>query len=430
MKRTASTVLLVLLLGCAGPAGAAGHDYPVLREVLRHLRLMFVDQPNLNALLLGGLRGLKQSLPELRVELGPRAGQYFLRAGASKLATDARAVESFTGLERALLGALRLARAAGGKKGMEHQLIRGLISHCGDRWTVFLESAYYRRLLDDGTRQLGSVGLLPAAGRGGLLVLDVRDGSPAGQAGIRPGQVIDSIAGQPSERLNELEALALLRGPLGQKVTVTVAGRKHRLAYASEPKRNISVDPPEQGIARVHLLNFRAGTARRLRAVLGKLENMGMRGLVLDLRGNPGGLLTEGVAVAGLFMDAGPVVRVVGRGRRHGETSENPAPGSWRALPLVLLVDGRSASVSEMVTMVLHERRGAKIVGSTTLGKGVVQVLIELEDGSALKLSTARYATPAGRTLLAGIEPDVPVAAGPGSGDLALQAARRVLSGR
>ena len=96
----------------------------------------------------------------------------------------------------------------------------------------------------------------------------------------------------------------------------------------------------------------------------------------------------------------------------------------------MLLVDGRSASVSEMVTMVLHERRGAKIVGSTTLGKGVVQVLIELEDGSALKLSTARYATPAGRTLLAGIEPDVPVAAGPGSGDLALQAARRVLSGR
>jgi carboxyl-terminal processing protease len=136
---------------------------------------------------------------------------------------------------------------------------------------------------------------------------------------------------------------------------------------------------------------------------------MEMKALILDLRGNPGGLVTEGTEVVGLFIKGGKVVSVVSRKHLRTEVEQSPRPGPYRRLPLILLVDHRSASVSEIVAMALKDYDRAKIVGQKTLGKGTVQVVMELMDGSALKLSTGRYYSPRGTPLYEGIEPDYAV---------------------
>jgi len=221
-----------------------------------------------------------------------------------------------------------------------------------------------------------------------------------------------------------------MRGPIGSRVEVKVGGKSHTLTMAEEPRRNLAVDPLKGGIAHVRIMNFRPNTGRRLAAVLRKLQKHykgKLRGLVLDLRGNPGGLVTEGTAVVGLFTGPGKVVSVVSKKHMRVEVEENRRPGPYRKLPMVLLVDHRSASVSEIVTMALRDYGRAKVVGEKTLGKGKVQVVMELMDGSALKLSTGRYYSPKGTPIYEGIEPDQEVAWDGQGEDKQLQAAVKLL---
>ena len=305
-----------------------------------------------------------------------------------------------------------------------------MVAHCGDQWSVFLEEDLYNRLLDDGTKKTGSAGLLVEPSGEQLVVLDVTTGSPAEKAGIKVGQKIDSIAGRLANRLNELEALALMRGVVGKKVSLIIEGKSLELEFSPEPKKNISAYKPKKRIARIHLLNFRVGTGRRLASVMRDLMKMTkgkLKGLILDLRGNPGGLVTEGTAVVGQFINGGKVVSIVSRKHMKIEVEESPRPGAYRKLPLVLLVDHRTASVSEIVTMALRDYNRAKVVGTKTLGKGTVQVVMELMDGSALKLSTGRYYSPKSTPIYEGIEPDYEVIWDGTGKDIQLQKAKKVL---
>lgn len=204
----------------------------------------------------------------------------------------------------------------------------------------------------------------------------------------------------------------MTRGKIGEKISLVVEGQNHQLQCASASKQNIIVDTPKGGVAMVRLLNFRADTGKHLKAVMAKIENEyhgQLKGLILDLRGNPGGLVTEGVEVVGLFIDGGRVVSVDNRKHNQTEIEESRAPGPYRNLPLVLLVDRRSASVSELVALALRDYKRAKLVGAVTLGKGTVQVVLELSDGSAIKLSTGRYFSPHGFGIYEGLEPDIEV---------------------
>ncbi len=403
---------LLLVIGLLLPsAGRADDRFDALHEVLRHFEVAFVDRANPSALLLGALEGLHQAAPECRIRLHGQPELFRLEAGGQKVSIRRQALRDIPALEKALMAAAGLVvdQNLAQPAALQRAMVRQLVAHCGDPWSVYLDAELYPRLLDDGSRQLGSTGMLVELWGDGLRVLDVQAGSPAAAADLRRGMRIDAIAGRPAERLNELEALALMRGPLGAEVEVVVAGEKHRLKLAAEPKRNMAVTPIEGGLAHVHIMNFRDGSGRRLAAVMRKLGQHfdgRLKGLVLDLRGNPGGLVTEGTAVAGLFLPAGEVVRVVSKKHMRSEVERNPRPGPYRELPMVVLVDHRSASVSEIVAMALRDYDRCPLVGEKTLGKGTVQVVLELMDGSALKLSTGRYYSPKGTPIYEGIEPD------------------------
>lgn len=291
-------------------------------------------------------------------------------------------------------------------------MVRSIVARCGDPWSVFLEADFYQRLLDDGTKQFGSTGMLVEAWGGGLRVLDVFSWSPADKAGIRRGQLVNQIAGRQARNLNELEALALMRGKVGSKVELVVDKKTYQLQMVLEPKRNLEVNPLAKGIAHIRLLNFQANTGRRLASVMRKLKKHykgKLRGIILDLRGNPGGLVTEGTEVLGLFMKPGTVVRIISKKHLKEETQDVNKMGEYRKLPMVVLMDHRSASVSEIVAMAMRDYRRAQLVGEKTLGKGTVQVIMELMDGSALKLSIGRYYSPKGTPIYEGIEPDITV---------------------
>ena len=429
LSRLAIGIIPVALLLVPHQA-RAGKDFDTLHEVIRHFQVAFVDRPNMGALLTGALQGVKKAAPKCEIRILPHPSLYEVKAKGKSVKITKDAIRSYPKLEKALIRVGRLVegqKLARSHRALEHAMIREMVMNCGDHWSVFLEENLYQRLLDDGSGKTGDAGLLVEP-RGEIMrVLDVTPDSPAAKAGIRVGDKVSKIAGRTAGQLNEMEALALMRGPIGKKVTVVVAGKSHKLDFAPPPKRNIDVFPPVDGIARVHLMNFRAGTGRRLAGVLKKLSAMEMKALILDLRGNPGGLVTEGTEVAGLFIKGGKVVSVVSRKHMRTEVEQSPRPGPYRKLPLVLLVDHRSASVSEIVTMALKDYDRAKIVGEKTLGKGTVQVVMELMDGSALKLSTGRYYSPRGTPLYEGIEPDVEVEWNGQGKDPQLQRAKMLL---
>lgn len=394
----------------------AGERFSTLHELLRHFDVAFVDRANLSALALGALRGLKTVAPEAEIQVLAPSNVFLVKAMGKTVTVSAGAIQDFKQLEESLASAGNLVLQAGlakDRKVLERAMMRQLVLSCGDPWSAFLESSLYDRLLDDGSAATGDVGILfENDDSGGLRVLDAPSGTPAFLAGIRSGMKVDSVAGRSAVTLSELEALALTRGKVGEKVEMVVAGKTYPLTFAPEPKRSVEIETPPGGIARVHLLNFRAGTGKRLAELMPKIESHyqgKLKGLVLDLRGNPGGLVTEGTEVTGLFVPAGKVVSVKGKKQMRVEVEENRTAGRYQKLPLVLLMDHRSASVSEIVALALRDYGRAKLVGAKSLGKGTVQVVIELMDGSALKLSTGRYYSPNGTPIYEGIEPDVEV---------------------
>ncbi len=401
--------LLIQLRGL--PSTAGSKDFTTLSDVIRHFEVAFVDKPNLMGLLVGGLYGLKRYAPEVQLSLRVDPDLFTIQVGKSSAQIKLQAVQSFRMLEKALVSAAAMVidqLPSVNPIKLQHYMSRHLVENCGDPWSVFIDAELYPRLLDDGTRQTGSLGMLVERFELGLRVLDLEPHGVATQAGIRIGDRIDNIAERSAKTLNELEALALMRGKPGEQIRLVVEGKLYKLSMRPESKRNLIVDEPRSGIARVHILNFRSGTARRLSSVMKKLNAMTrLKGLILDLRGNPGGLVEEATDLVGLFINPGTVVSVINRKQMRTEVERSQTPGAYRKLPMVVLVDHRSASVSEIVAMALRDHQRAKLVGEKTLGKGTVQVVMELKHGAALKLSIGRYYSPNGTPLYEGIEPDV-----------------------
>ena len=256
-----------------------------------------------------------------------------------------------------------------------------------------------------------------------LLVISPIDGTPAARAGILPGDVIVAIDGESiiSDHLDE--AVTTLRGPPGSRVGLTVLREGEpeplELTVVRDTIRITSVSARllEPGYGYLRLSVFQGDTAIELRRHLARLKseagNDGLRGLVLDLRSNPGGLLNAAVEAADAFLDAkaldSPVI-VSTRGRQPFANSEYRAHSGdlLNAAPMVVLVDGGSASASEVLAGALRDHQRAVVIGERTFGKGSVQTVLPLDNGDAIKLTTARYYTPSGRSIQAsGITPDI-----------------------
>lgn len=252
---------------------------------------------------------------------------------------------------------------------------------------------------------------------GSILVIAPIDDTPAARAGIKPGDVIVAVDGKPLTP--EQADSNPLRGEPGSKTVLTVqregAKKPLEIAVQRDTIRVSSVRSRmlEPGYAYLRISAFQADTANDFESHVDKLQAQaggaaGLRGLVLDLRSNPGGLLTSAVQIADDLLEKGGIVSTRGR-NPVADTAFSATPGDrMRGAPVVVLVDAGSASASEVLAAALRDNQRAQVVGSRTFGKGSVQTVLPLDNGDAVKLTTARYYTPSGRSIQArGIDPDV-----------------------
>lgn len=254
----------------------------------------------------------------------------------------------------------------------------------------------------------------------GLRLVNVLQGGPAWEAGLRTGDKITHVAGVALKGMGLDEAAGRLQGEEGTRVEIGVrfrSGQEKRLTLARRPVEVKSVSQSRivdtaEGVGYVQLTGFQKNSTEELRAAIGGLERQGMRYLVLDLRGNPGGLLNVAVDIADLFLDSGVIVST--KGRASNQTAVYPArPGALWRMPVAVLVDRDSASASEILAGALKENRRAVVIGERSYGKGSVQSIYPLRVAPAgLKLTTAKFYSPKNRPYSEqGVEPDMPVTA-------------------
>ncbi len=256
------------------------------------------------------------------------------------------------------------------------------------------------------------------ADKGVVKVIAPIDNTPAAKAGIQPNDLIVEIDGEPVQGLNIDDAISKLKGPKGTSVKIKVVRKRDQPPFDLTLVRDIvnvpSVTARKEGeFGYIRISNFSEQTEEGLNRAFKTLQKEipgGPKGLVLDLRSNPGGLLDQGVAVADAFLEGGEIVST--RGRRVKDTlREMGSPGDrFAGKPIVVLINGGSASASEIVAGALQDRNRALLLGTKSFGKGSVQTVIPLQNGlqGALRLTTARYYTPSGRSIQAqGIDPDI-----------------------
>jgi carboxyl-terminal processing protease len=293
-----------------------------------------------------------------------------------------------------------------------------------DPYSAFLSDREFKQFERKNNGSFGGVGIQVGLDRttGGLVVTTPLVGTPAYEAGILAGDLIVKIDGKALENARTNEAVELIQGEIGKPVTLTVVheGQKKPVDVtvvraeikietvlgdrrkADNPAEWDYVIDKDKKIAYIRLLEFEKPTAETLQKVLTQLQGEGVRGLVLDLRGNPGGLLTSAVAVSDLFLTSGRIVSTQGR-KTPERVYEAKADGTLfepaAEHPMAVLVDKFSASASEIVAAALQDHGRAVIVGERSFGKGSVQNVYPMEDNTALKLTTQSYHRPSGRNI-------------------------------
>lgn len=296
--------------------------------------------------------------------------------------------------------------------------IRGMLANL-DPYTLFLSPDEYREIQADTSGEFGGLGIEIAARDGALVVVAPIDDTPAARAGLVSGDRLLAIDGESTKGMGVATAVRRLRGAPGTRVTLRIFRegfteprdlvlQRDRVRVASVESR---LEPG--GVGYVRIKSFQDRTDVHLAKALDELKrhNGGpLSGVVLDLRNNPGGLLDQAIRVADRFLLEGVIVTTQGRGPAQRDEERAHPVDTEPGYPLVVLVNGGSASASEIVAGALQDHRRAVLLGSKTFGKGSVQSVIDLEDGSGLKLTVARYHTPSGRSIHeTGIEPDVRV---------------------
>ena len=288
-----------------------------------------------------------------------------------------------------------------------------------DPHSGYLNAEDFDDMRDQTRGEYGGLGLEVTSEDGVVKVISPMDDTPAAKAGIKAGDVITSIDGQTVLGLPLDQAVKQMRGEVGQPITLSIAREKHDPFDVKLVREIISVKSVkyhaegDYGYLRISAFNEKTGqeTADGVKAL--ETANPHMKGLVLDLRNNPGGLLDQAVSVSDVFLDGGEVVSQRGRDAQDIERY-NAHPGDMlHGLPIVILINSGTASAAEIVAGALQDRHRAQLVGLTSFGKGSVQTVIPLRGGAdgALKLTTARYFTPSGRSIQkTGIDPDLEVA--------------------
>jgi carboxyl-terminal processing protease len=294
--------------------------------------------------------------------------------------------------------------------------VRGMVSSL-DPYSAYLDGDDYDDIKISSSGEYSGVGIEVSMEDGQVVVVAPLDGSSAAEAGIRAGDVIATIDNVPVNTTTLADTIGRMRGKEGTTVKVGIIreGSPEPLQFTLKRSRvqlrSVTAELPEPGFGYVRIAEFSDTTGRELDAALADLHKKNrtpLKGLVLDLRNNPGGVLEAAVAVADEFLDSGLIVSAKGR-TPESKFEMRATPGdALKGAPIVVLVDGGSASASEIVAGALKDNHRATLMGRTTFGKGSVQTVLPLGDDRALKLTTSLYYTPSGTSINhRGIAPDI-----------------------
>lgn len=310
---------------------------------------------------------------------------------------------------------------------------KGIVEALDDPYSVYMDSKTFKHLQEQISGAFGGVGIQVAVKDKHITVIAPIKGTPAYRAGIKAGDVIAKINGEDALDMDIERAVQLLRGKPGTTVKITVLRKNESKPLEFTLTREIinvpSVDGkllPDLPVAYISISMFNEHTGDELVKVLNDLKTEGdYKGIILDLRDNPGGELTAAVKVADQFIGKGPVVTI--RDRKGVVQVEESDAGKLN-LPLVVLVNGNSASASEIVAGAIQDYQAGVLVGTRTFGKGVVQTIYPIDNTTGLKLTTSKYFTPKGRDIhKKGITPDIVVEQPENGEDLQLAKAKEII---
>jgi carboxyl-terminal processing protease len=300
-------------------------------------------------------------------------------------------------------------------KELIEKAIQGMV-HSLDPHSALLSPDDFKELQVDTQGEFTGIGVSITMKDGFVTVISPIEGTPAYKAGIKAGDKIIKVNGKTAGDLRQ--AVKMIRGPKGTEVVVTIAREEvkkpidFKIVRDIIPVESVKTAVLKPGYGYVWITNFRENTTDDLVSGLEKLESakVPLKGLILDLRDDPGGLLDQAIKVSDLFIEKGTILSIKGRGGKNTQIYKASENTIKRDYPIVLLINGGSASASEIVAGALQDHKRALILGTTSFGKGSVQSVEKLRDGYGLKLTIARYYTPSGRSIQAkGIQPDIVV---------------------
>lgn len=308
--------------------------------------------------------------------------------------------------------------------------IDGMVRSLGDPHSMYMKADVYKSLKEHTAGSFGGIGVTMGFKDNKVTIISVLPGTPGEQAGLATGDEIIAVDGTSVTELQSTEVAMRIRGEVGTDVTLTIRRdgetRDYTITRDTITVRSVASDMVGDGIGYIRIASFGENTGTEFREEYEKLENAGMQRLIIDLRENPGGLITSCVEVAKMVVPEGLVVSVV---QRDGSKEEYTSDLRESKYPIVVLIDGNSASASEILAGALKDTGAATLVGTKSYGKGSVQVVLPLFHDDGMKLTIAKYYTPSGISIDGtGIEPDVEVDLPKGATtDIQLEKAKEII---
>jgi carboxyl-terminal processing protease len=417
-------VLVAAMSACAGGRRGDADPSPhaVLAVAYENLADRYLDPVSIDQVAMHGLERLKDFDPALAVSRG--RGAVRLTYGGSELAARPEpGAHDALGWAWLTADMMETARQASPKvkqhpiDDLYDAIFAGSLAGL-DAYTRYASPAVARRARES-REGFGGVGVTIGVDDGVTSIVAVHDGSPAEKAGLKANDVITHINGQPIAGLPQDDIVGRLRGQTGSDIRLTIRRKGNDAPFDVSMSRTHVVPPTviarrDGNVLTLRVTSFNQRTATSMERELRRALREGERpatGVVLDLRGNPGGLLDQAVEVADLFLGEGRIVSTVGRHPDSNQTFDATSGATAEKVPLIILVNGRSASSAEVVAAALADRGRALLIGSTTYGKGTVQTIVRLPNGGEMTMTWSRLYSPAGRLVQErGVVPAVCVA--------------------
>lgn len=289
--------------------------------------------------------------------------------------------------------------------------ISGMVQSLGDPHSIYMNADTFEQLKEHTEGEFGGIGVTMGFKDNKVTIISVLDDTPGQKVGLQAGDEITAVDGTPVTEMQPEEVAMHIRGEVGTEVTLSISRDGQTQDYKIT-RATIKLDTAKgvmlgDGMGYIRIASFSENTGKEFKAAYESLEQQGMKGLIIDLRENPGGLVTSCVDIANMVVPKGPIVSVV---ERDGSKEVHESNLEESKYPIVVLIDGNSASASEILAGALQDTDAATLVGTKSYGKGSVQVVVPMLHNDGLKLTIAKYYTPNGRCIDGtGIEPDVEV---------------------